>query len=222
MTIFKNQNPTKKTHPLTNICILTNRNPSPSNQMASAFRFSIIFRFSANLFFSKEEAQSPAWRSCKAPESGRIIRRIPLVKMQRSTACQSWHERMLSLQRCHSDKKTRLYYRSAIQDKHSNIIMIWFLISKKVLPKICINAHKPAPTQQIITNYSNSSHRSSTLTPCSFSKSPKSLAWNFFRELLSAITKVSWKRWDIKVQSVERQAFLVPPEHTPYTHPRKI
>lgn len=152
-----------------------------------------------------------------------VIRGIPLVKMQRlrlrsvrvdMKGC--WVSKDVIL-----TKKTRLYYRSAIQDKHENIeniIMIWLLISKKWLSEYMYQCAQTSTTQQIITNSFFSSVIDSH--PCSCSKSPKSLAWNFFRELLSAITKVSWKRWDKKVHSVDDKLFwfLLNIHHT---HPRK-
>ena len=86
--------------------------------------------------------------------------------------------------------------------------MIWFMISKKCYSNIYkwaqTNAHHP-------TNYNKSilliGHR-------------QSLAWKFFRELVSAITKVSLQRWDKKSAFCRRQA-KVTPKHTPI-HPRKL
>lgn len=159
MTIFKNQNPTKKTHLLTNLSILTNRNPSPSNQLGLCLSFLHHLSLLSQLvsFQGGSPVSSMAILQAHRIWENHTWDTFGEDATVKAKVCQSWHERMLSLQRCRSDKKTRLYfseniryYISAIQDKHSNIIMIWFLISKKCY----LNMYKCAQTSPHPTNHS--------------------------------------------------------------------
>ena len=132
MTIFKNQKPNQKNTPFNKyICILTNRNPSPSTQLGLCLSFLHHLALLSQLVFFQGGSPVSSMAILQAPRIWENHTWDTFGEDATVKVCQSWHETMLSLQRCHSDKKTRLYYRSAIQDKHEHIIMIWCLISKK-------------------------------------------------------------------------------------------